>query len=183
MIADWGMIMFTRITPAFVVALLTAALAVAQQKEERTGITNFSRVDAVVACGGATETSALPGLKQDGFVSVVNLRLASEQGANIDANKAEAQKVGLKYFHLPLSASAPDPATVQQFIGVVSDKANQPVYIHCGSANRVGAVWLVKRVLQDGWPVDKATAEAKAIGLTNPALEKFALDYIASHKK
>jgi hypothetical protein len=39
------------------------------------------------------------------------------------------------------------------------------------------------RVVQDGWPVDKATTEAKAIGLTAPGLEKFALDYIATHKK
>ncbi len=163
-------------------AAIPVALA-AQQKEERAGITNFSRVDAVVACGGATEISALPLLKQDGFTSVINLRLADERGANIDANKAEAEQVGLKYFHLPLSNAAPDPTIVDQFLGVVSDKANQPVYIHCASANRVGAVWLVKRVLQDRWPVDKATAEAKAIGLSNPAMEKFALDYIANHKR
>jgi uncharacterized protein (TIGR01244 family) len=140
-------------------------------------------VDAVVACGGATETAALEGLKSDGFKSVVNLRLASEQGANIEENQAKATALGLNYFHLPLSGAAPDPKVVDQFLDVVSNKANQPVYIHCGSANRVGAVWLVKRVMQDGWPVEKATAEAKAIGLTAAPLEKFALDYIAAHKQ
>jgi uncharacterized protein (TIGR01244 family) len=122
-------------------------------------------------------------LKADGFKSVINLRLATEQGANIPDNEAKARALGLNYFHLPLSGSAPDPAIVDQFLGVVSNQANQPVYIHCGSANRVGAVWLVKRVVQDGWPVDKATTEAKAIGLSAPGLEKFALDYIATHKK
>ena len=161
----------------------SAAALVAQQKETRAGITNFTRVDAVVACGGATETSALPALKNDGFKSVVNLRLANEPGANIEQNQAQAKTVGLNYFHLPFSGASPDPAVVDRFLSVVSDKANQPVYIHCGSANRVGAVWLVKRVVQDGWPVDKATTEAKAIGLTAPGLEKFALQYIASHKK
>jgi hypothetical protein len=44
-------------------------------------------------------------------------------------------------------------------------------------------VWLAKRVLQDGWTVEKATEEAKAIGLRGEPLEKFALDYIAAHKK
>jgi hypothetical protein len=44
-------------------------------------------------------------------------------------------------------------------------------------------VWLVKRVLQDGWPIDKATTEAKAIGLSSAPLEKFALEFIASRKK
>jgi uncharacterized protein (TIGR01244 family) len=168
---------------ALVLIVALAAPLAAQEKQERPGITNFTRVDAVIACGGATETSALPALKQDGFTSVVNLRVANEPGANVEENKAEAEKVRLKYFHLPFQANAPDPTLVDRFLSTVSDKANQPVYIHCGSANRVSAVWMIKRVLQDGWPTEKALTEAKAIGLTSAPLEKFALDYIASHKK
>jgi uncharacterized protein (TIGR01244 family) len=171
-----------RIVSTAAAVVVAVAFVTAQEKQTRAGITNFTKVDAVVACGGATETSALDGLKADGFKSVVNLRLASEQGANIEQNQAKAKEVGLNYFHLPFSGAKPDPAVVDQFLTVVSNKANQPVYIHCGSANRVGAVWLVKRVVQDGWPVEKATAEAKAIGLSAPALEKFALEYIASKK-
>ena len=57
------------------------------------------------------------------------------------------------------------------------------MFVHCGSASRVGAMWLVKRVLQDGWTVEKATEEAKLIGLRSEPLEKFALVYIAAHKK
>ena len=172
-----------RIAITTVAVIAATALVLAQEKQTRAGITNFTRVDAVVACGGATETSALEGLKADGFKSVINLRLASEQGANIEENQAKAKALGLNYFHLPLAGNAPDPAVVDQFLGIVSNKTNQPVYIHCGSANRVGAVWLVKRVMQDGWPVERATTEAKAIGLTAPGLEKFALDYIAAHRK
>jgi uncharacterized protein (TIGR01244 family) len=164
-------------------ALVLATAAGAQQKMEKPGITNYTKVDAIVACGGATETSALAGLKADGVASIVNLRLADEKGANIPENEAQAKSLGLKYFHLPLSGAKPDPKVIDEFISVVGNKANQPVYVHCGSANRVGAVWLAKRVVQDGWPVDKAAAEAKAIGLTSPALEKFAMDYIATHKK
>lgn len=173
-----------RFVPTTVVAVVLATtFAVAQEKQTRAGISNYTKVDAVVACGGATDTAALDGLKADGFKSVINLRVASESGANVPENQAKAKALGLNYFHLPLSGASPDPAIVDQFLGVVSNKANQPVFIHCASANRVGAVWLVKRVLQDGWPVDKATTEAKAIGLSAPGLEKFALDYIASHKK
>ena len=172
--------MRTAITTAAVLAATTLVLA--QTKETRAGITNFTKVDAVVACGGATETTALDGLKADGFKSVVNLRQATEQGANIEENQAKAKALGLNYFHLPLSGASPDPKVVDQFLAIVANKANQPVYVHCASANRVGAVWLVKRVLQDGWTVDRATTEAKAIGLTAAPLEKFALDYIATHK-
>ena len=170
---------------SLVVALLVSAglVASAQQKMEKPGITNYTKVDAVVACGGATETSALEGLKADGFKAVINLRQASEPGANIPENSARAKALGLTYLHIPFNTQAPDQKTVDDFLAAVANKANQPVYIHCGSANRVGAVWLVKRVLQDGWTIEKATEEAKLIGLRSAPLEKFAVEYIASRKK
>jgi uncharacterized protein (TIGR01244 family) len=170
---------------SFVLGLILCAgvLADAQQKMERPGITNFTKVDAVVACGGATATSALEGLKNDGFKAVINLRQATEPGANIEENAAQAKALGLNYIHIPFNGQSPDPKVVDDFLAAVSNKANQPVYIHCGSASRVGAVWLVKRVLQDGWPVEKATEEAKLIGLRSAPLEQFALKYIADHKK
>ena len=170
---------------SFVLALVVTVSAVltAQQKMERPGITNFTKVDAVVACGGATDTAALEGLKNDGFKAIINLRQATEAGANIDANAARAKALGLNYIHIPFNATAPEAKTVDDFLAAVNNKANQPVFIHCGSANRVGAVWLVKRVLQDGWTVDKATEEAKLIGLRSAPLEEFALQYIKEHKK
>ena len=63
-------------------------------KQERAGIVNFSKVDAVVACGGATDTSALEGLKADGFKTIISLRTASEQGANLEQNAARAKELG-----------------------------------------------------------------------------------------
>ena len=155
----------------------------AQEKMTKPGISNYTKVDAVVACGGATETAALAGLKQDGFKSVINLRQATERGADIDVNRAKATEVGLKYIHIPFNAGAPENKTVDDFLAAISDKSNQPVFIHCASANRVGAVWLVKRVLQDGWTIEKATQEAKLIGLSSAPLEQFALKYISEHKR
>jgi uncharacterized protein (TIGR01244 family) len=158
-------------------------VALTAQKTERPGVTNYTRVDAVVACGGATETGALEGLKKDGFKAVINLREASEAGANIEDNAAKAKALGLNYIHIPINGQAPQPRSVDDFLAAVSNKANHPVFIHCGSANRVGAVWLVKRVLQDGWTVEKATEEAKMIGLRSAPLEQFALKYIEEHRK
>ena len=167
------------------VLILAGAVSVAAQvtKQERAGIVNFSRVDAVVACGGATETSALDGLAKDGFKSVINLRMASEANANIELNAAHARSLRLNYIHIPFNAAQPEPRVLDEFLAAIANKANQPAYVHCGSANRVGAVWLVKRVLQDGWTIEKATEEAKLIGLRSEPLEKFALAYIAAHKK
>jgi uncharacterized protein (TIGR01244 family) len=176
--------MNTRAIAAAVVVVAATALTAAQQvtKSEMPGVTNFSRVDATVGCGGATAATAMPALKKDGFASVINLRMASENGANIEEGRAAAQAAGLKYIHLPFDAANPDPTLVDKFLAAVSDTSNQPVYIHCASANRVGAVWMIKRALKDGWDVDKARTEAEAIGLSNPRLKLFAVDYINSHR-
>jgi len=165
------------------VALLAASAAAQVTKSEMPGVRNYSRVDATVGCGGAVDPSAMSALKKEGYVSVINLRLASEAGADVDAARAAAKTAGLKYIHLPFNAASPDPNVVSSFLGAVADKSNQPVFIHCGSANRVGAVWMIKRVLQDGWALDRARKEAEAIGLQNPQLLAFATGYIKEHQK
>lgn len=172
----------TLVVVAFVVCAVFSAAAQVK-KSEMAGIRNFSRVDATVGCGGAVDPAAMAGLRKEGFVSVINLRMANEPGADVDAGRAAAQAAGLKYIHLPFNAASPDSKVVESFLGAVADKANQPVFIHCGSANRVGGVWMIKRVLQDGWAIDKARTEAEAIGLNNPQLVAFATDYINTHKR
>jgi len=175
--------MILRASLALLIAATVAIPALAQvKKAEMAGVRNYSRVDATVGCGGATDPSAMAALKKEGYVSVVNLRLASEPGADVDASRAAAQAAGLKYFHLPFDSAMPDAGLVSRFLATVADTSNQPVFIHCGTANRVGAVWMIKRVLQDRWPIEQARTEAEAIGLRDPRLVTFATEYINAHK-
>ncbi len=161
------------------VVVVLAAPALAQVKKvDMPGVRNFSRVDATVGCGGQVDPSAMAALRKDGFVSVINLRQASEPGADVDASRAAAQAAGLKYIHLPFNAAQPDEKVVESFLVAVADTSNQPVFIHCGSANRVGGVWMIKRALQDGWPIERARTEAEAIGLSSANLIAFATEYI-----
>jgi hypothetical protein len=44
-------------------------------------------------------------------------------------------------------------------------------------------MWLIKRTLVDGWDLDRALEEATALGLTNEAVKKFALDQIQQRKR
>jgi len=172
-----------RVMLAVVAAASVAASVNAQvQKKEFPGVRNYSRVDATVGCGGQVDPAAMASLKSEGFVSVINLRLPTEEGANVEQGRAAAQAAGLKYIHLPFNAASPDPKVVDSFLAAVADRANQPVFIHCGSASRVGGMWTIKRALQDKWPLEKALAEGKAVGLNNPGLETFITDYIKSHQ-
>jgi len=170
----------------FIIGLLSAAaVAAAQQvtKESVTGVTNFARVETTVACAGATTPGALAEVKRLGFASVINLRQANEQGADVDAEAAAAKAAGLNFVHLPFNAASPDATLVDRFLAAVTARQNQPAFIHCASGNRAAALWLIKRVEVDKWDVDRASAEAAALGLTSPALKTFALDQIQTRKK
>jgi len=147
------------------------------------GVTNYTRVDATVACGGATSVEAYPLLKAEGIATIISLRQADEAGADIGESKAAAEAAGLRYIHVPVNSREPSTAAVDAFLAAVKDPVNSPVFIHCATANRVGAVWLIKRVLIDGWTIENATAEAERIGLRSPHLKQFALDYIAAHAR
>ena len=136
-----------------------------------TGVVNYTQVDGSVACGGDTPRDAFTSLAEQGFRAVVNLRLDGEPGVAEEGEAVEA--AGLRYVHLPMAPSAPEFETAEQFLEVVADPSNQPVYIHCASANRVGGVWAIKRVVQDGWSREAALAEGHAIGLKSPVIIDF----------
>ena len=170
---------------AAVLAVAMAAVAYAQQvtKETVPGITNFSRLQTTIACAGAVEVSAVPDIKKLGFNSIINLRQASEQGANIEASTAAAKAAGLNYVHIPFSAQSPDPNVVPAFLAAVTAPANQPAFVHCAGAGRAAAMWMIKRMQVDGWDQQKAGEEAAALGIANERHKQFAVDWVATHEK
>src|SRR5581483_9447746 len=96
-------------------AVLTMGIAVVSaqsqvKKQTVEGITNFAQVETTVACAGAVKPSSVAAIKKMGFASIINLRLDTEKGAEIDAEAAAAKAVGIHFFHLPLDGNAPDPA-------------------------------------------------------------------------
>ena len=167
-----------------VAALVIAGSAPAQViKEAIPGVTNFARIESTIACAGAMTPSGVREVKKLGYAAIINLREATEAGAGVEAEAAAAQEAGIRYVHLPLKSTAPDPAVVEQFLKAVVEPANQPVLVHCGSGNRASALWMIKRMVVDGWDTDRASTEAAALGLTSAALKTFALEYAAAHRK
>ena len=78
------------------------------------GVDNFSRIEerpgvagSPVGFGGATQPSAMPWLKGEGFAAVINLRLADEPGAQVEESRVAAEEAGLKYIHLPVRSQEP----------------------------------------------------------------------------
>ncbi len=172
---------------AVALAVVLAAGAGAQSgqvtKEPLPGVTNFARLDTTVACAGATTPASMAGIRSLGFASVINLRLATENGADVDAEASAARAAGLRYVHLPFNGASPEQAVVDAFLAAIKDPANQPAFIHCATGNRAAAMWMVKRVVIDRWDVSRAGEEAAALGLTSGALKQFVLDYLQAHPR
>lgn len=164
-----------------ILTLLVVSSALAQQvtTEEVAGIRNLRRLETTVACSGAVSLDAVPEIRKMGFVSIVNLRLATEPGAEVEKEAAAAKANGLKYFHVPFDGS-PDPKAADQFVAAITSPGAEPAFIHCGGGNRAATMWLIKRLAVDGWDVDRATQEAIALGQTSLPMRKFAIDYAQS---
>jgi len=169
---------------AIVMAAVTITAAQPQVKKEAVpGITNFARLESTVACAGAVTPSAVAEIKKMGFKAIFNLRLATEQGADIEGETAAAKAAGINFVHLPLSGSSPDPRVVDSFLEAITAAGNQPALIHCASGNRASALWFIKRVIVDKWDTDRAMAEATELGAMSQTMKAFALDYVRTHKK
>ena len=99
-------------------------------RQEVAGVTNFAKIESTVACAGAITPAAIQELKKMGYASIINLRLATEQGADIEGHTAVAKSVGIPYYHIPFSVAAPDPAAVDTFLKTITAPGVQPAFIH-----------------------------------------------------
>ncbi|HEX8089790.1 MAG TPA: protein tyrosine phosphatase family protein [Blastocatellia bacterium] len=162
------------------VVLLTSAPVMAQ--EELPPIRNFLRVNEKFCTGGQPRLEHLAKLKAEGVKAIINLRQPGEHRAGEE--EAMAKQLGLRYYNIPVAFADPKEEQVTEFLMLTDDAANLPVFIHCTAAVRVGAFWMIRRVLRDGLTVAAAEEEAKKVGLRDaPHLNEFARGYIEKHRK
>ena len=166
---------------AVAAAALCVTLAVAAP-QETPPIRNFLRVNKEFCTGGQPRNEHLAKLKEEGVRAIINLRPPGEHRA--EEEKAEAERLGLRYFNIPVVFREPKEEQVTEFLKLTDDEANRPAFIHCTGAIRVGAFWMIRRVLRDGWSIEEAEKEAEQIGLREaPHLNEFVRAYIEKHKK
>jgi len=114
--------------------------------------------------------------KSKGIKTIITLREKDE--LNWDEAAALA-KLDLNFYQFGFRApESLTPAIIEKTLVIMADAKRTPVMLHCASANRVGAIWLAHRVLNDHIELDAARKEAKAVGLRTAAYETRVLDYI-----
>lgn len=153
------------------------------EQNSLTQIPSFLKLTDQVWTGGQPTLDHLAKLKEAGVGSIINLRPASEHAGEQEA--AKAQELGLRYFVVPVVYNAPKPEDADAFLKLTDEHLKEGrVFIHCAAAIRVGAFWLLRRVLRDGWTYERALEEANKIGLRNrPHLLEFTRGYLAAKQK
>jgi uncharacterized protein (TIGR01244 family) len=163
------------------VMLLFASLEVFAQ-DAIPPIRNFIRMNKEFCTGAQPRLEHLEMLKKEGVKAIINLRQPSEHRAAEE--EAKAKELGLRYFNIPVAFGSPKDEQVDEFLRITDDVANQPAFVHCAAGIRVGAFWMIRRVLRDGFTIEAAEKEAEQIGLRDsPHLNEFARSYISKHRK
>jgi uncharacterized protein (TIGR01244 family) len=162
--------------------ILLSVIAASVMTQETPPIRNFVRVNPDFCTGAQPRMEHLEKLKSEGVKAIINLRARTEHRAEEEETKAK--ELGLRYFNIPVVFGDPKDEQVTEFLKITDDPANRPAFIHCAAGIRVGAFWLIRRVLRDGWTFEAAEKEAEKIGLReSPHLNEFARRYIEKHRK
>jgi protein tyrosine/serine phosphatase len=144
----------------------------------RIHIDNFGQVSDTYYRGAQPSARGFAELAALGVRTVIDL--TSEGHGN---EKSMVEQSGMKFYRIPLTTSAwPSRSAISLFLSLVSNPANQPVFVHCqGGRHRTGVMTAVYRMTHDGWTAGQAVTEMKQYRFdrfpTHPSLKSFVFDY------
>lgn len=123
---------------------------------------------------GQPEPDELASFAGRGVRTVINLRTPGEALPFDEAQ--EVERLGLRYVCIPV-AGAQDlaPETIRRFSDELAEARRQgAVLVHCGSANRVGALLALDQGVTQGASREDALAFGRRAGLAGlaPAVEE-----------
>lgn len=166
-------------SPAIGVAILALALAlacgapaqeaatlVAQETPAAVGFTDLlpNGLEPLpgVVVGGQPTRDQLDEAAARGLKTVINLRAEGES----DIGRADVEARGMTYVALPIAGTQDLTAANAAALDAALAAAEQPVMVHCGSGNRVGALFALRAHYLDGAAAEEALAFGKEAGLT-----------------
>ena len=126
-------------------------------------LANFGEVAPGIFRGARPTEKGIQMLKDKGVKLIIQLE--NFKGV-VQKEKEWAEKAGIQFVNIPMSViTPPSSAKVQQFLKLVQDPANKPVYFHCMQGrDRTGSMAFVYRISVDGWNYEKSYEEMKRYG-------------------
>ncbi len=127
------------------------------------GIPALRRLSADVWTSGQPDTQQLRAARDAGLRTVISLCPAGECGWD---EKATAESLGLHYESLPVGAACDVSQEASRRLHQLMETCDKPVLVHCGSGNRVGALFALEAFYIHGQGVEDALAHGRAAGLS-----------------
>jgi tyrosine-protein phosphatase SIW14 len=143
------------------------------------GIGNFGQIGNGYFRGEQPVGADYAELAAHGIKTVIDLQA---DGDNAD-EQSLVERAGMAFHRIPMTTHvAPTTAQISQFLQIVTDPANQPVYVHCaGGRHRTGVMTAVYRMEHDGWTGVRAFKEMKqykfGADVLHPEFKRFVLGY------
>jgi uncharacterized protein (TIGR01244 family) len=175
---------------AAIAAFLSLVLppAVATARDSRLAaitIDNFGRISDTYYRGSQPSGDDYAKLAELGVRTVIDLQqdYASQEFARTE--EADVTRAGMEFVRIPMTTRVvPTPDQIAQFLRIVNDPAQQPVYVHCkGGKHRTGVMTAVYRMVNEQWTADKAYDEMKQFkfgwSFWHPEFKEFVYDYHA----
>jgi uncharacterized protein (TIGR01244 family) len=144
-------------------AVLSLVIA-AQENRSYRELPNFHQVNENLYRGAQPQRGGLKKLSELGIKTVINLRGASQETRN---EQAEAEASGIRYFNIPMpSLGRPADEHVERALAIIDAQENWPVFVHCKrGADRTGVVIAAYRISREQWTKEQAIAEARRFGM------------------
>jgi len=118
-----------------------------------------------ICCAGQPDEENLRQARDKGYRTVVNLRTAGEV-TDWDP-EAACRELGLEYVHIPIGG--PDDLTeenARRLDQAIADDSARPALVHCGTSNRVGALFALRSAWLQDADADSALQLGREAGLT-----------------
>ena len=116
-----------------------------------------------IATAGQPSAEALQVFADSGFRAVIDLRNPGEDRGFDEA--AVVEQLGMRYVSLPIDGSAEVNMESAAALNALLAELDEPVLLHCGSGNRVGALLALGYVLNGSDP-ETAIAKGRSAGMT-----------------
>jgi tyrosine-protein phosphatase SIW14 len=142
-------------------------------------IGNFGQVNATYYRGEQPVGRDYADLAALGVKTVIDLQA---DGENVDEQE-RVEAAGMTFYRIPMTTHVePTREQLAQFLQIVNDPAQQPVYVHCaGGKHRTGVMTAVYRMEHDGWSGSQAFKEMKqykfGMDFLHPEFKRFVYGY------
>lgn len=150
--------MNTMIRMLWILLLVAPVLA----DEAHYDMINAAQPTEQMLVGGQPSLADLDRLQAQGIKTIISLRTESESVGFDEVE--EAKKRGMNFVRIPVDGKAGITFENAQLLDEAMSQSKEPLLLHCGSSNRVGAL-LALRAASKGSSAEDALAFGKSAGL------------------